>query len=73
VSSAWREDMLTRAGELEGLKSWIVAHGNGELPGGALSPGVADAGVSRRADLCLGELRFRDHVLKPAKEPETFC
>jgi hypothetical protein len=32
VSSAWREDMLTRAGELEGLKSWIVANGNGKPP-----------------------------------------
>lgn len=32
MSSAWREDMLTRAGELEGLKCWIVAHGNGKLP-----------------------------------------
>ncbi len=30
MSSAWREDMLTRAGELEGLKSWIAANGNGK-------------------------------------------
>jgi hypothetical protein len=36
VSSAWREDMLTRAGELEGLKSWIVANGNGKPPGDML-------------------------------------
>lgn len=28
MSSAWREDMLTRAKELQGLQAWIVAHGD---------------------------------------------
>jgi hypothetical protein len=28
VSSAWREDLLTRAEELRGLASWIQAHGD---------------------------------------------
>jgi hypothetical protein len=36
VSSAWREDMITRAGELSGLKTWIVAHGSNGQPAGHL-------------------------------------
>ena len=28
LSRAWREELLTRAGELGGLKSWIVARGD---------------------------------------------
>lgn len=40
TSSAWREEMLTRAEELSGLKSWILAHDDQNRPRGSLPEAI---------------------------------
>ena len=40
TSAAWREEMLTRAEELSGLKSWILAHRDHCEPEGDLPDGI---------------------------------